>query len=104
MVDELLKWDIYEVKSNVTPIVGAMFRGRVRKFCLEKNINVLVENTQDIERCVRFGVFSGFDVSIIVDYLEKILDGVSIELVLRKVSNPVLSKLKINIEDRYTLF
>jgi hypothetical protein len=104
MVSELLKWDIYEVRSTITPIVGAMFRGRVRKFCLENKINVLVENTVDVERRVRFAVLSGEDVSLIVGYLEKILDGVLIELVLKGVSNPVLSKLKVNIDDRYNLY
>ena len=70
---EVIKWDIYEVKTKETPINGVMLRGRIRKLCLVSNINVLVENTQDIEKSVRFAVIAKEDPSEIVDYLHKIL-------------------------------
>ncbi len=103
MIEDLIIWDIYEIQAKETPINGIMLRGRIRKFYLEKNQNVLAENTQDIEASVRFAVQSGEDVSEIIDYLHRILPDATIELVLSDVVNPVLSKLKINIESRYTL-
>jgi len=100
---ELIKWDIYEIQTETTPITGVMLRGRIRKFCLENNRNVLAENTQDVEKAVRFAVPSGEDVSAIKNYINKIIPDVTVELVKKSILNPVLSKLKINIEDRYTL-
>ena len=100
---EIIKWDIYEIQTETTPINGVMLRGRIRKFCLENNRNVLAENTQDIEKSVRFAIPSGEDVSAIKEYLNKIIPDVSIELVRENIPNPVISKLKVNIEDRYTL-
>ena len=100
---EIIKWDIYEVKTERTLINGIMLRGRIRKFCLENNRNVLAENTQDIENSVRFAIPSGEDVSAIKEYLNKIIPDVSVELVRENIPNPVLSKLKVNIEDRYAL-
>ena len=44
MYQELLKWDIYEIKTKSTPTTGVMLRGRIRKFCLENKRNVLVLN------------------------------------------------------------
>lgn len=81
MYKEILKWDIYEVQTGWNPITGVKFRGRVRKFCLEKWINVLVENAQGLERCVRFAVIAREDVSEIIEYLRKIVPDVKVELV-----------------------
>jgi hypothetical protein len=103
MTMELIKWDIYEIQTKTTPITGVMLRGRIRKFCLENNRNVLAENTKDIENSVRFAIPSGEDCSAIKKYLNKIIPNVSVELVRENIPNPVLSKLKVNIEDRYTL-
>jgi len=104
MFKEIIKWDIYEVQTGATPITGVMLRGRVRKFCLENNRNVLIENTQDSEKTVRFAVPAGENPSDINYYIKKILPDVKIELISENIPNPVLSKLKINIEDRYTLY
>ena len=104
MYKEIIKWDIYEVQTESTPITRVMCRGRVRKFCLSNNRNVLVENTQDNEKSVRFAIPTGEDPSDIIFFLNKILSDVKIELVSENVPNPVLSKLKVNIEDRYTLY
>ena len=100
---EIIKWDIYEIKTKSTATNGVMLRGRIRKFCLESNRNVLAENTSDIENTVRFAIPSGEDSSAITEYLNQILPDVSVDLVKENVPNPVLSKLKVNIEDRYTL-
>lgn len=100
---KLIRWDIYEIQTKETPINGVMLRGRIRKFCLEKKRNVLVENTQDIEKSVRFAIPNGEDVFVIREFLNKIISDVSIELVRENIPNPVLSKLRVNIEDRYTL-
>ncbi len=97
MLMKLIKWDIYEIQTKATSITGVMLRGRIRKFCLEKNRNVLTENTQDIEESVRFAVPSGEDVSIIKEYLNKIIPSALVELVRENIPNPVLSKLKVNI-------
>lgn len=104
MYKEIIKWDIYEVQTWWTPITGVKFRGRVRKFCLERWINVLVENAQGFERCVRFAVIAGENVSEINEYLKKIVPDVKVEMVIVNVVNPVLSRLNINDENRYTLY
>ena len=100
---EIINWDIYEIRTESTPINGVMLRGRIRKFCLINNRNVLAENTEDIEKSVRFAVPTGEDVSQIIEFLNKLLPDATIELVRENVPNPVLSKLKVNIEDRYTI-
>ncbi len=96
-------WDIYEIRAESTPINNVMLRGRIRKFCLERNRNVLAENTQDIEKAVRFAIPFGEDPLDIKEYLKRILPDVTIELIRENIKNPVLSKLKVNMEDRYTL-
>jgi len=103
MFKEIIKWDIYEIQTKSVPTTGVMLRGRIRKFCLENNRNVLVENTQDIEKSVRFAIPVGEDPTDINLYLNKILSDVKVELVRENIPNPVLSKLKVNMEDRYTL-
>ncbi len=100
---ELVNWDIYEIRTEKSPINGVMLRGRIRKFFLEKNRNVLAENTEDIEKSVRFALPSKEDASEIIEYLNKIIPDVSVELVKENTPNPILSKLRVNIEDRYTL-
>lgn len=100
---ELLNWDIYEISTKETAINGVMFRGRIRKLGLEKKINILIENTQDVENGVRFAVLENTDVAAIENYVHSILEDAEIKLVEKSVANPVLSKLKVNIESRYEL-
>ncbi len=102
-MNKLLAWDIYEITTKSTPINWVKLRGRIRKFGLENNINILTENTQDIAASVRFAVLELESADWIIEYLQNIIGDVSIELVLESVKNPVLSKLKINKEERYTL-
>jgi hypothetical protein len=103
MYEDIIKWDIYEITTKSAPINGVMLRGRIRKLCLENNRNVLVENTEDIESSVRFAIPTNEDPSQIEEYLRGILPDGSISLVRKKIPNPVLSKLKVNLEERYTL-
>jgi hypothetical protein len=103
MFQELIHWDIYEIRTEKTPINGVMLRWRIRKFCLNEKRNVLVENTGDIQWCVRFAIPADEDPEIIIHYLQSIIWDAEIERVLWAIPNPVLSKLIINQEDRYTL-
>ncbi|NTW62178.1 hypothetical protein HGB25_02085 [Candidatus Saccharibacteria bacterium] len=103
MNSQLIYWDVYEIHTTKTPITGAMFRGRIRKLGLEKGINVLVENCEDIDNRVRFAVTNAQDLEVISSYIKVVAPDVQIELKLKDVNNPVLSKLKVNIESRYTL-
>lgn len=103
MSKKLLNWDIYEVSTKSSSLTEVMLRGRIRKVCLENNLNVLVENAEDKENIVRFAILSGENLSILGKYLEKILPDVKIEKIKAKVQNPVLSKMKVNLEERYNL-
>lgn len=103
MTTDLLSWDIYQITTETTEIHGVMLRGRIRKLGLEHGFNVLCENATDEERCVRFATLYGEDPIIVIDYLKRIIPDVKTELVLDNVANPVLSKLKVNKEERYTL-
>jgi len=103
MIEKLIKWDIYEIKTETTPINGVMLRGRIRKFCLENSRNALVENTEDIENSVRFAIPTGEDSIEIEKYVLSVAPDANIEQVMKAIPNPVLSKLKVNLEDRYTL-
>ena len=53
-MSHLLKWQLYEISSDTSSLNGVMLRGRIRKFGLENNIDVLAENTEDTENGVRF--------------------------------------------------
>lgn len=100
---ELLNWRIYEITTQNTKIHGVVLRGRIRKLGLEQGFNVLCENAIDNERCVRFTVLNSNDAESVTDYLKSIIPDVSVERVAESVHNPVLSKLKVNKAERYTL-
>ncbi len=97
----LLTWDIYEIVTS-SQITGIMFRGRLRKFALSHNITLLTENAVEKENMVRFAVLEGSNIISIENFLKTFLDNVNLEKVLT-TQNPVLSKLKVNIENRYTI-
>jgi len=103
MSEKLIKWDIYEIRTETTLINGVMLRGRIRKLCLENGVNVLVENTEDIENSVRFAVPIREDSTKIEEYVLSVAPDANIKQVMEAVVNPVLSKLKVNQEDRYIL-
>jgi len=99
----LLNWHIYEITTQNTEIHGVMLRGRIRKLGLEQGFNVLCENATDKEHCVRFAVLRREDAERITDYIKSIIPDVTVGLVAEGVNNPVLSKLKVNKVERYTL-
>ena len=103
MSEKLIKWDIYEIRTETTLINGVMLRGRIRKLCLDNDRNVLVENTEDIENSVRFAIPTGEDSIEIEKYVLSVAPDANIKQVMEAVPNPVLSKLKVNSEERYTL-
>tara|TARA_Y100000310_G_C20605616_1_gene775316 strand:+ start:999 stop:1241 length:243 start_codon:yes stop_codon:yes gene_type:complete len=80
-----------------------MLRGRIRKYCLEKGRNILVENATDKDNCVRFAIPKDDDPKDIISYVESIVSKIKVKSVKRSVVNPVLSKLKVNLADRYKL-
>lgn len=103
MTNSLIKWDIYEISTEHFPITGMMVRGRIRKFCLQNNINVLAENTEDLDKQVRFAIITNENPQPLIDFIKKIIPDSSVKLVRENVPNPILSKLKVNIESRYKI-
>lgn len=99
----LISWDIFEITTSATLIHGAMLRGRLRKLSLEQNFPFLVENATDKENCVRFAVSRHEDAEKIILYLKSKITDVTISEIAQSVTNPVLSKMQVNIESRYTL-
>lgn len=102
-MNELLKWDIYDISSTTSSLNGVMLRGRIRKLGIERGFNILAENTDDRENGVRFAVLSEEDASVVSNYLNTIAADIVVCLVERGVENPVLSKMKVNRAERYTL-
>lgn len=103
MEDQLLLWDVYEISSEKSSLNGVMLRGRIRKLGIVHGFNVLAENTEDATNKVRFAVLNSQDKELVVTYLKSIIDDVRISVVLEKCVNPVLSKIKVNVESRYEL-
>jgi len=99
----MLEWDVYEISHEEAAIAGMKFRGRVRKFGLTHNIDVLAENAADAPGRVRIAVRSGMDITPIREFTEGIVPGVRYERIFTGIQNPILSKKKCNVEDRYTL-
>ena len=66
-------------------------------------INLLTENTSDEEGKVRFAVIENSDVSSVVNKIKEMIPDSEVNLIREKVVNPVLSKLKVNDESRYTI-
>ncbi len=102
-MSELLEWNIYEITAEDSSLNGVKLRGRIRKFGLESNINVLAENTEDAENGVRFATLSHEDGEKVGEYVRSIIDDAVVRIVSEGVINPVLSKLQVNITERYTL-
>ncbi len=95
-------WSIYQIVCE-QPIHGVMLRGRLRKLSIEQNIPFLVENASDTPNCVRFAIQNEDALETILSYLDEVLKNHSTTLVLNGIVNPVLSKLKVNQINRYTL-
>lgn len=100
MID-LLLWDIYEIQSP-SSLQGVMLRGRLRKFANQKAFNLLTEN-EEAGAAVRFALIGSSDPAVIIGFIGSIIPDATIERVRENVPNPVLSKLQVNIDDRYTI-
>ena len=98
---DFLHWDIYEMQSS-TSLQGMMLRGRLRKFANQKGENFLVENDEGGES-VRFALLAGSDPAWINEFARSIVSEAKIERVMEKISNPVLSKLTVNLDERYSV-
>jgi hypothetical protein len=96
-------WNIYEITTESTPIHGVMLRGRIRKFALENEIELLTENASDTENTVRFALHSEQEPNQVIDFIKTLITDSKVELVLENIKNPVLSKLKVNKEERYSI-
>lgn len=97
----LLYRDIYDIMADQTSLNGVMLRGRLRKLWLQYGQNIILENTSDRENGVRFGLLTGESPEIVETYLHSLADDITIVLVQEKVPNPILSKLKVNQQERY---
>ena len=98
---ELLYWDIYEISSSA-PLQGVMLRGRLRKFANQHGENLLVENDED-GKVVRFALLTGSDSSPMKTYIASVVPDAQIERVREAIPNPVLSKIKVNSDERYSV-
>jgi len=99
----MLKWDVYEISAHTSKLNGVKFRGRIRKFAVKNGINLLAENTQDHEEMVRIAVLEGTEMNLIEKQIIQMAPDAKIELKLKGIHNPVLSKLNINDEAQYEL-
>lgn len=99
----MIEWNIYEITTKQSLIHGVMLRGRIRKFSLENNIELLVENATDKINCVRFALCDVVNFDLVAGFVENIITDSTISIVLSNIKNPVLSKLKVNKEDRYSI-
>ncbi|MBT4153203.1 MAG: hypothetical protein HOE53_00980 [Candidatus Magasanikbacteria bacterium] len=102
MQKSILKWDVYQISSK-NPLKGVMLRGRIRKTGLLAGMTVLTENAADEDNTVRFALLEDTDPSPIITFLQSIDTNISVEKIQSGLQNPVLSKMKCNIEDRYTV-
>ena len=103
MTDSLIAWHVYQISSDSSSLNGVGLRGTIRKLALERGFNVISENTEDAENGVRFAVIDDAHAEIIRSYVLSIIADAQIEKVLDGVHNPVVSKIKVNDESRYTL-
>lgn len=97
----MIFWDLYEIRCRKELLHNIKLRGRIRKFTIEHNITCIVENAQDKENIVRFGLIAGSSVSLLLEFIKSILAEAEIVNCLKNVPNPVLSKLKVNDLSRY---
>jgi hypothetical protein len=96
-----LSWHIYEITSTTQALHGVMLRGRIRAFTLQQGLTALVENATDKESCVRFAVLDNKDAAAIATYVGGIIPDAQVHQLEGTVINPVLSKLQVNITERY---
>jgi predicted nucleotidyltransferase len=99
----ILSWDFYEIRSSGIPLHGIKLRGRIRKFTIENEITCLIENASDEENVVRFALLANSDPKQVLDFIKNIVPEATVSESLKKIQNPVLSKLKVNDPTRYEI-
>jgi len=99
----MINWNIYEIASQTQKLHGVKFRGRIRKFAISQNINVITENASDKDNVVRFAIEESQTAAPFIEFINTIMPDCQVDLIANQVHNPVLSKLKINIADRYEI-
>jgi len=99
----MTSWDTYEITNRETPIHGVMLRGRIRKFALVQEIDLLTENASDVDNVVRFALHHGSNVAAVGEFVTNLIEDAEIKKIMVDVKNPVLSKLKVNLEERYEI-
>jgi hypothetical protein len=101
----MIYWDIYQINSTKENLIGVKFRGTLRKFAIENNILLLVENAQDEENTVRFALVENtYEHELlekITSFIRIIIYDGEVKQVLNSIPNPILSKLKNNDISRY---
>lgn len=103
-----MKWTIYTLwtVSSTENLIGVMLRGRIRKFGIENNIDILAENGEDNKECVRIALLTesaNSTLPLVKEYLLKIIPSIKVTQEITGIPNPILSKLKCNDESRYEL-
>jgi hypothetical protein len=92
----MITWNIYELSSKTLILHGVKCRRRIRNFAMKNDINVLSENATDKENIVRVALISNENPDLILKYIDTEFEGTVLNLILKDISNPVLSKLKVN--------
>ncbi len=99
----MITWNIYALSSETSQLHGVKLRGRIRKFGLQAQINILVENATDKPNVVRLAIQAQTNPKPIINFLAAIMPDSKLDLVLSNIQNPVLSKLKVNQAERYEI-
>ena len=99
----LHRWNIYEISAETSPLVKVKLRGRIRKFGVQEGVNILTENSTDTPGNVRFALSTDESPAAVVAFLASIIPDSKVELIKSDVVNPVLSKLQVNVEERYEI-
>ncbi|MFT4532570.1 MAG: hypothetical protein ACI9T8_000596 [Candidatus Saccharimonadales bacterium] len=97
----MLKWNIYEITSANYVLHGVKFRGRIRVYGIDNNIDLLTENATDKDNCVRFAITDNTYLDGIKEMVNATVKGADVVEAMSDVVNPVLSRLKVNLHERY---
>ena len=101
-----MKWNLYTLTSKTMNLNGVMLRGRIRKFGISNDITILTENTEDIKNAVRIALLydkAEHQLPIVKEFIKNIIMDVEIIPELDSIKNPILSKIKCNDENRYSI-
>jgi hypothetical protein len=99
----MIQWDVYELSSEKHSLHGVKCRGRIRKYAVTHDIDLLVENATDAEGVVRIALVAGSDIGPVDKFVRSLFDDVHIKQVATKMYNPVLSKMDVNNPARYEI-